>query len=174
MKYDEFLAYQKFSYRLISKPTQTFIESLRNTKFLFINPSQKSSYFKDIKFLIANEEHNIEQRLKLKSYLKLYKFSDIIILLYGIHSLVWHYRNKFFNTGSKFVDLYIVGKVALNMVLLAYGSLFIFKYMTDPIMYDYFSKKEREWDELLLSKQQDSLFTQQRRSVKDIINKNLH
>jgi hypothetical protein len=173
-KYEEFTEFQKFSYRLISKPNQSLTEMFKFTNFLFTKPSQKSSYFKDIQFLIKNDKYNPEARKKLRFYYNIYRFTDIGIIAYAIHSLYWHYKHKFFNSGSKLLEVYIVGKVFINMVILAYSSLFVFKYLSDPIMHDYFSTKEREWDNNIVNKDAENVLSRQRKQAFEKMNKNLH
>jgi hypothetical protein len=171
MSYDEFIEYQKFSYRVISKPNQSFMEMLKNTKYLFTDFNQKSSYIRDIKYLIYENKIKIEDRLKLKRLYMLYKLSDFTIVLYGISSLYWHYKKQFFNSGSKFIEFYIIGKVFFNMILIGYSALFIFKYLTDPVVYGYFSQKEREWDTNIINKREENKAMQQRKQTFEKINK---
>jgi hypothetical protein len=169
--YDEFVAYQKFSYRVVSKPNQSLLEFLKNTNFLFTNFAQKSSYIKDIKYLIAENHIPLADRLKLKRSYQLYRLSDLLIIIYGITSLHWHYKKNYFNSGSKLIEAYIVGKVFFIAVLIGFTSLLLFKHATDPIMYGYFGQKEREWDDRIVSRQEENVMMRQKKKTFEKINK---
>lgn len=166
-KFSEFIEYQKFSYRIISKPDQTISEMFKNTYYLFSNKDQKSSYFRDINFLITCIEYDPNRRIKLNRIYKLYKFSDIAIVGYAIHSLYWHYKNKFF-TGAKFLEAYIIGKILLNVCLFSFGAFFVLKNRTDSTMYDYFKVKEDEWDKNFEKRSAEITFMRDRKKALDI------
>jgi hypothetical protein len=163
-KYEQFIDFQKFSYIFISKPDQTISEKLKNTYYLFTNFEQKSSYIKDIKHLISNIDFSPEKRKKLQNRYRMYKLTDLAIVIYAIHSLHWHYKNKYF-TGAKLVEAYIIGKVIFNVCLIAYSAFFIFKNTTDSIMYEHFSEKEKEWDQRFLKRSAEITFMRDKKKA---------
>jgi hypothetical protein len=163
-KYEEFIEFQKFSYRFISKPNQTIREKFKNTYYLFKTSDQKSSYIQDIKYLIKNIDFSPEKRQKLQSRYRIYRMVDLPIVIYAIHSLHWHYKNKYF-TGAKLLEAYILGKIILTTCLLTFTAFFIFKNSTDWIMYDHFSVKEREWDERLMKRKDEITFVRDKKKA---------
>jgi hypothetical protein len=164
--YDKFTDFQKFSYRVVCKPEQTLSQRLKNTFYLYTKSEQKSSYFKDVSFLLKCIEISPKIRIKLDRLYKLYKFSDVAIIAYGLHSLYWHYNKKFF-TGSNLIEAYIVCKVFLNICIFSFGAFFVFKNMTDSIMFDYFSLKENEWNQKLLKRSDEITFMRDRKKIID-------
>jgi hypothetical protein len=143
-KFSDFASFKKFEYREVSKPNQSVMEKLKNFKLIYFNWKFKTTYMKDLKYL-ANTLSQIGKQ-RLKNYHRIYKLSEIMIGCYIIHSFYWHYKNGFFNTGSKITELYIFGKITMTLCGLSVISFFLFKMICDPIMYEYFSKKEEEWD----------------------------
>jgi hypothetical protein len=143
-KFADHASFIKYEYREVSKPNQSMVEKLKNFKIIFLNWKFKTTYMKDLKYL----SNNLSQvgNKKLKIYYRLFKLSEFMMGCYIIHSFYWHFKNGFFNTGSKLTELYIFGKITITICVFSAISFLFFKMICDPIMYDHFSKKEEEWD----------------------------
>jgi hypothetical protein len=154
-KFSSFTEFTKYEYRDVSKPDQTITNKLKNFWFIYSNWKYKTTYIRDMISLTQKTSKEVPKWDKLKLSLTIYKLSDIFIGVYAVHSIFWHYKRNYFNSGRKLVELYIVTKIILNLFILNGFSFFSLKLISDPILYEYFSKKEEEWEENLKKKNQE-------------------
>ena len=75
---------------------------------------------------------------------------------YCVHSFVWHFRKGYFHTGSKLTEAYIIGKILITLFTLNMCSFFVLKKSSDSIMFEYFNRKEDEWDKMVESKAREN------------------
>jgi hypothetical protein len=150
-----FVAFQKFEYSQISKPGQSFLEKIKYANKIFFKYSYKTTYVRDLTHLISNPEIQGGRRKILKRNKLFYDLLDIPIVIYGIHSIYWHNKHKYFLTGRKWIEVYIMGKIVFTMIALSYLKFFIFKEFSDPVLFEYYNVKEEEWEQKRLTMQND-------------------
>ncbi len=160
-RFAQYSSFHKYEYRDVSKPEQSFTEQLSNFKKIFIKWTFKTSYMKDLKSLKEKSPLEVPRATTLKRNYLFYKFSEVMMLGYCVHSFYWHYQKGYFHSGSKLAEIYIVGKITGTLFLLSALSFFLLKKSSDPAMYEFFSKKEAEWDRIAESKQKENEYIQE-------------
>ena len=148
-KFSVFTEFTKYEYRDISKPEQSFTEKIKSSWYIFSKWKYKTTYIKDLNSLTQKSSKEVPKWENLKYSLSLYKACEVLIGAYGIHSIYWHYKNKYFNSGRKLLEIYIITKIIFNIFFFNGINFFSLKTLSDPILYEYFSKKEEEWEENL-------------------------
>jgi len=167
-KFSSFTEFTKYEYRDVSNPNQTITKKIKNFWVIYSNWKYKTTYIRDMNSLTQKTSKEIPKWENLKLFLTIYKLSDLILGVYAAHSIFWHYKRNYFNSGRKLVELYIVTKIILNLFIMNGFSFFTLKMISDPIMYEYFSKKEEEWEENLKKKNQENKMMREEIEIKMI------
>lgn len=144
----KFVEFYKYDYRDVSDPNASLRERLKNFKLLYSKWSFKTTYLKDVKYLSTNPDIERGKRKKMSMFYQGYKLTDVLIGIYAVHSLYWHYKRNYFRTNKVALEIYIVTKIIFNIILLNSLQFFTMKTVCDPILYEHFTKKEEEWDRL--------------------------
>jgi hypothetical protein len=155
----EFAEYQKYSYREVSQPNQTFTQKLKNFKKIFFKSTYRTVYFKETKELISNAKVPLKDRNILKTNNKLYNIGEIGIGAYILLTFRWHYKNGYFHNTNNIIHFYIITKIISCVALMQFSLYFLYKELSDPVMYSYFSKKEEEWDKEIENKRSQLAYT---------------
>lgn len=160
-KFQRFQNFKKYSYTDISRPDQSLKEELKNFATIYYNSNYRTTYVRDLKNLKEKPSSEVSKARKLQKYYRMHQVTDILIVSYAAYSFFWHYKKGYFHiqTNKKLplIDLYILGKIVFNVIFFASASFFLLKKASDPIMYEYFQKKEKEWEEnaLRLAKEKE-------------------
>ncbi len=138
----KYLTLKSFNYIKASNPNNSLKEKIKYFFILNNKLLSRTSYYNDAVCLLDEQKFDLFKRLQLKKYLSFFSYFDNIIYSFMVFSLYNHHSKGYFKIKSRLVDFYLLIKFSFYLYFLYSIKFFIFKSLSDPIMYDFYSEKE--------------------------------